>query len=215
MGFGVGGREKVFFKHLPVNETLFLPCSPMPATDLTTQAEQPIQDKASNSQYKTLDLSGTWWSRQLNALNFATGRLSPEDGQRYMQWEEIRRWGTSLKYCEKRRQYLLKYSIFLTHVCRSKTGLRLANKGVGPIIRFMTEKVDGLGANITPAHFPCNFCVEMKAGGFNPDYGLELCANKMNSRRHQEQVMAHGIRLSMVQKAPDESTNGGRAHACI
>ncbi|KAL9130484.1 MAG: hypothetical protein Q9217_001356 [Psora testacea] len=144
----------------------------MPATDSPPQAEQHSPDSASKPQYKPLDLSGTWWSRQLNALNFATGRLSAEDGARFLQREEIKRWATSLKDCEKRRQYLLKYS---------------------PIVRFMTEKVDGLGANITSKHFACNFCVEMKAGGFNPDYGMELCANKLTSRRHQEQVMAHEL----------------------
>ena len=62
----------------------------------------------------------------------------------------------------------------------------------------MTEKVDGLGANITSKHFPCNFCVDMKAGGFNPDYGMELCANKLSSQSHQEQVMAHGNHKSLI-----------------
>ena len=56
----------------------------------------------------------------------------------------------------------------------------------------MNEKIGQMGGNITLKSFPCNYCVDWKSGGFNPDYGMELCANKLVSRNHQEDTMAHG-----------------------
>ena len=57
----------------------------------------------------------------------------------------------------------------------------------------MSDKIGQLGGNITSKNFPCNYCVDMKSGGFNPDYGMELCANKLMSQNHQEETMAHGM----------------------
>ena len=56
----------------------------------------------------------------------------------------------------------------------------------------MREKIGQLGGKITKDHFPCNYCVEWKSGGFNPDYGMELCANKLYRKNQQEDTMAHG-----------------------
>ena len=57
----------------------------------------------------------------------------------------------------------------------------------------MTEKIGQMGGNITLKSFPCNYCVDMKSGGFNPVYGMELCANKLASQNQQEDTMAHGM----------------------
>lgn len=56
----------------------------------------------------------------------------------------------------------------------------------------MNEKIGLMGGNITSESFPCNFCVDQKSGGFNPQYGIELCANKLSGQSQQEDTMAHG-----------------------
>lgn len=63
---------------------------------------------------------------------------------------------------------------------------------LGPTIRFLLEKVNALGGNVNGKHFRCCFCAENLGGGFDRQNGIMLCANKLISQRHQEQVMAHG-----------------------
>ena len=57
----------------------------------------------------------------------------------------------------------------------------------------MREKIGQIGGKITRDSFPCDYCTEWKGGGFSPIHGMQLCANKLYNKNHQEDVMAHGV----------------------
>ena len=139
-----------------------------------------------------LDYSGTWWANAKNDTNAGFGRFSKEDMDRYWVLHETKFWGDYLKNCQKRRRELLKYSTG-SHTCAHHHADRWNE--IGPIIRFMTDKIGQMGGNITEDSFPCNRCSDEKGSGFHPVYGLEICANKLGGKSHQEHAMAHGMRL--------------------
>ncbi|KAM0718585.1 hypothetical protein Q7P37_005655 [Cladosporium fusiforme] len=65
-----------------------------------------------------------------------------------------------------------------------------------PIIRFMAHNISLLGpsdgrAAITPSRIICRKCDSQQSGGFDPDYGILICANQMRNRGHMEDTLAH------------------------
>ena len=65
-----------------------------------------------------------------------------------------------------------------------------------PIVRFLAHNIDLLGptdgsASITPARVICKKCDDKQGGGFDPDYGILICANQMRNRGHMEDTLAH------------------------
>jgi len=117
------------------------------------------------------DHAGTLIARCRNAWNILTGRLGEDARETYILEAEIKRWPKDCAKCEKYRQFLFNYS---------------------PIVRFMNEKITALGGDLSVHSFPCTFCTGQKSGGFDPDHGVILCANKLGTQRHVEDTMAHG-----------------------
>lgn len=65
-----------------------------------------------------------------------------------------------------------------------------------PIIRFLSHNISLLGppsgsASITPDNVICRRCTTSQSGGFDPEYGILLCANQMRNRGHTEDTLAH------------------------
>jgi len=94
----------------------------------------------------------------------------PEGQKTY--WEDAdRRYETiDCKRCETQRDWLLQYS---------------------PIIRYMKDNINQLGGDIGKENIRCKRCDVKQQGGFDPTYGIKLCANYLDSKNQMEDVMAH------------------------
>lgn len=65
-----------------------------------------------------------------------------------------------------------------------------------PIIRFLKHNLDLLSpasgeATITAANVRCRRCTTSQSGGFDPEYGILVCANHLRNRGHLEDTLAH------------------------
>lgn len=61
----------------------------------------------------------------------------------------------------------------------------------GPLIRYMSENVQKLGGDLSSHNIYCRRCTNRKAGGFDPNYGILICANEMRDQGHLEDTIAH------------------------
>src|SRR5690348_310485 len=55
----------------------------------------------------------------------------------------------------------------------------------------MTENIQKLGGDLSSHNIYCRRCTNRKAGGFDPNYGILICANEMRDQGHLEDTMAH------------------------
>jgi len=110
------------------------------------------------------------WTRWRNLFSLITGSMSDEGKEQYRVARDIRNEASDCQRCEDQRDYLLKYS---------------------PIIRFLSDNIRQLGGDISSHNIFCRRCTTRKAGGFDPDYGIQICANEMRNRGHLEDTMAH------------------------
>ena len=56
----------------------------------------------------------------------------------------------------------------------------------------MREKINLLGGDLNSANVYCQRCDTMRTGGFDPEYGIQICANVVRNRAHMEDTLAHG-----------------------
>ena len=57
----------------------------------------------------------------------------------------------------------------------------------------MRDKINQLGGDIHSGNVRCRRCTTSQSGGFDPDYGIQICANQLRNRGHLEDTMAHGV----------------------
>ena len=65
-----------------------------------------------------------------------------------------------------------------------------------PIVRFLKHNIDLLGpsdgsASMNASRVICRKCDARQSGGFDPEYGILICANQMRNRGHMENTLAH------------------------
>lgn len=65
-----------------------------------------------------------------------------------------------------------------------------------PIIRFMQHNIDLLGppngaASLDETKVYCRRCTTKQSGGFDPESGILVCANKLRNQGHMEDTIAH------------------------
>ncbi|KAK3702260.1 Mitochondrial inner membrane protease atp23 [Vermiconidia calcicola] len=65
-----------------------------------------------------------------------------------------------------------------------------------PLIRFLQTEISLLGppdgsAKIDENNVRCKRCTAAQSGGFDTEYGILLCANKLRNRGHLEDTLAH------------------------
>ena len=60
-----------------------------------------------------------------------------------------------------------------------------------PIVRFMRHNINLLGQDINEDNVRCRRCDTKQSGGFDPEYGIMVCANQLRNRGHLEDTMAH------------------------
>ena len=61
----------------------------------------------------------------------------------------------------------------------------------GPVIRFLSDNIRQLGGDLSSHNVYCRRCTNRKAGGFDPEYGILICANEMRDQGHVEDTLAH------------------------
>lgn len=62
---------------------------------------------------------------------------------------------------------------------------------LGPILRFLRDNIKQLGGDISDNNIYCRRCTVRQAGGFDPEYGIRVCANEVKSRSLVEDTIAH------------------------
>ena len=110
------------------------------------------------------------WTRWRNFYRMMRGTMSPLGQKQYWQDVDRRYEKIDCKRCASQRDWLLQYS---------------------PIIRFMNDNIKQLGGDLGRHNIRCRRCVTGMQGGFDPEYGILLCANWMDTRSKVEDTMAH------------------------
>ena len=57
----------------------------------------------------------------------------------------------------------------------------------------MREKINQLGGDIHDKNVRCRRCDTMQSGGFDPRFGIKICANTLRNQGHLEDTLAHGM----------------------
>ncbi|KAG0156555.1 hypothetical protein PDIDSM_3736 [Penicillium digitatum] len=110
------------------------------------------------------------WTQFRNIYSILTGKMSNEGIEQFRVARDTRNEEADCKRCEDQRDYLLQYS---------------------PTIRFLSENIQQLGGDLYNHNIYCRRCTDRKGGGFDPEYGILICANEMKDQGHLEDTMAH------------------------
>ena len=133
------------------------------------------------------------WTRWRNTFALLLGRMNDEGKAQYRTARDDRWEADDCERCDKYKEHLLAYS----KPCSPPTGSAFWQETAthmtsGPIIRFMREKINVYGGDVNSVNIRCRRCYRMQSGGFDPDYGIQICANTLKNRNHMEDTLAHG-----------------------
>lgn len=139
---------------------------------MSTSSPNPPETSPSGPTSASDDATYYTWSSFFSIL---TGTASPREREAYFRVKDDLNEETDCKRCDSDKKWLFSYS---------------------PIIRFMKHNIDLLGpsdgsASITPDSVICRKCTAQQGGGFDPEYGILVCANQMRNRSHMEDTLAH------------------------
>ncbi|KAF2226785.1 peptidase M76 family-domain-containing protein [Elsinoe ampelina] len=129
-------------------------------------SDNPPSDPSSTPSPK-LDKDFYNWSTFFSIL---TGSASPREADAYLRVRDDLHEASDCAKCEQQTAWLLKYS---------------------PIVRFLRQNIQMLGQDINETNVHCRRCTTAQSGGFDPEYGILICANQLRNRGHQEDTMAH------------------------
>ncbi|THX10602.1 hypothetical protein D6D17_03841 [Aureobasidium pullulans] len=107
------------------------------------------------------------WSTFFSIL---TGGATPQEREAYFDIKDEINEERDIQRAEKDRKWLLEYS---------------------PIVRFMRHNINLLGHDLNESNMRVKRCTTQQSGGFDPEFGILLCANKFRNRGHMEDTMAH------------------------
>lgn len=153
---------------------------------------------AKDTGYTPGDDFSTQWR---NIFSILTGRMTLEGQEQFRLAKDIRNEAADCKRCEDQRDYLLQFSEFI-HVYSQ----RLPGQGfvkqvnlsaqqivylLGPTVRYLTDNIRQLGGDLGSHNIHCRRCTQRKAGGFDPEFGIQICANEMRDQGHLEDTMTH------------------------
>lgn len=109
-----------------------------------------------------------------NFTRMLTGQMSPQGQVAYWADVDARYEAMHCARCEAHRDTLLASS---------------------PIIRYLGDNIEKLGGRLDASNIRCRRCGphELMMGGFNPHFGIKLCANVLSDkgRKGVEDTMAH------------------------
>lgn len=111
-------------------------------------------------------------TRFKNFYRMATGSMSPQGQVAYWHDADLRYEDLDCRRCESQRDHLLQYS---------------------PLIRYLSTNIAQLGGKLDSSNIRCRRCEphERMQGGFDPRYGIKLCANVLEGRKKVEDTLAH------------------------
>ncbi|PYH41877.1 mitochondrial inner membrane protease ATP23 [Aspergillus saccharolyticus JOP 1030-1] len=136
-------------------------------TDSRATETKPKMQTSSNHGFIPGDDTWTQWR---NIFAILTGKMTDEGKEQFRIARDVRNETVDCKRCEDQRDYLLEFS---------------------PVIRYMSDSIRQLGGDLSSHNIYCRRCTSRKAGGFDPDYGILLCANEMKDQSHLEDTLAH------------------------
>jgi mitochondrial inner membrane protease ATP23 len=118
------------------------------------------------------DASIYTWSTFFSIM---TGHANPSTRDAYFDHRDALFEKAHCESCDKNKKWLFNHS---------------------PMIRFLASEISLLSpdpstASITPDNVRCRRCTASQSGGFDPQYGILLCANKFRNRGHLEDTLAH------------------------
>ncbi|KAI9803319.1 MAG: hypothetical protein M1825_002110 [Sarcosagium campestre] len=157
----------------------------MPDDDSTADGSIPSPPVAGSDYVPAKDTFSKW----RNAFAALSGQMSNEGMQRYRRDLEIQNEATDCKRCEDQTLHLFKHSERSSGEGLGKP--QLTKLPSGPIIRFLSSRIQQLHGDIGPHNVYCRRCTVQHTGGFSPDHGIQLCANAMRNRGHVEDTLAH------------------------
>ena len=123
-------------------------------------------------QHPKPDASYYTWS---NFFRIMTGFSTPHETEAYFTARDDLHEKADCDRCDSDKKWLFKHS---------------------PIIRFMQHNINLLGpadgsASIHEGNVRCKRCTTKQSGGFDAEYGILMCANKLRNRGHMEDTLAH------------------------
>lgn len=134
------------------------------------------------------------FSRWRKSLSYITGiGLSDEERAMYDKTRKVETEQAQCIRCDEWKDSLMKYS---------------------PGITFMMKNLEKAGCKVEPEHIVCAPCEESRSGGFAPDVGILLCANKLANKRHQEDTLLHEMIHMFDQCRFKVDWSDCRHHAC-
>lgn len=144
------------------------------AENTTSSSEPPVKQRWNGSTFLGSD---TYLNIVKNFYRMATNQMAPVGQEQYWRDADIRYRDHDCKMCEKWRDNLLQTS---------------------PLIVFMRKNISQLGGDVGPHNIRCRTCltepesgtVKME-GGFDHQYGIRICANRVETKSKMEDVMAH------------------------
>ena len=117
-----------------------------------------------------------WW---MNYFRLLSGQMTPEGKFHYREALYKASEERDCKRCEANRDWLFTYS---------------------PVVRFLSEKIEGLNGKLDASNVVCRRCPARllengeafrQSGGFSPGHGILICANEISNRKHLEDTLAH------------------------
>lgn len=138
----------------------------------TSAPSAPSSSSASPTSKPELDRTYYTWS---NFFSILTGTATTQERNAYFETRDTLNEEQDCKRCEATVKQLFQSS---------------------PIIRFMKHQIDLLGpadgsASISPRNISCRRCTSQQAGGFDPEYGILICANHVQAASKVEDTLAH------------------------
>ncbi|KAL3488447.1 peptidase M76 family-domain-containing protein [Aspergillus germanicus] len=127
----------------------------------------PTPENKSDTGFQPGDDTFTHWR---NIFAILMGRMTDEGKEQFRVARDLRNETEDCKRCETQRDYLFQYS---------------------PVIRYLSDNIRQLGGDLSSHNIYCRRCTNRKAGGFDPEYGILLCANEMKDQGHLEDTLAH------------------------
>ncbi|KAI9815532.1 MAG: Mitochondrial inner membrane protease atp23 [Pycnora praestabilis] len=124
----------------------------------------------SNSKDTGFNAGDDAYAKWSNVFAILSGSMTDEGKEQYRVARDVQNEQADIKRCEGFKDYLFKYS---------------------PVIRFMRENIQQLHGDINKENVRCRRCTKRQSGGFDPNYGIQICANEMRNQGHFEDTLAH------------------------
>ncbi|KAK6387211.1 uncharacterized protein PV06_07614 [Exophiala oligosperma] len=118
----------------------------------------------------TLLPSDTIWNRWVNFYRMARRTMSEQGAEEYWKDADQRYSKIDCARCDTWRNELFRTS---------------------PVITYLNDNIRKLGGDLGPENIRCRTCSEKMLAGFDQQYGIKICANRIESKSMMEDVLAH------------------------